>query len=104
MAYEEYIKKAVETGKRYEDLPERIRAILPLAEWTARVREICIQQGLAWNVSMATTVCSEQEYYEELVRKYKGWGRVSCHISTVQSVTADYSGGSTLWQLHSSHS
>eukprot|EP00879_Flechtneria_rotunda_P023299 GHRR01024648.1.p1 GENE.GHRR01024648.1~~GHRR01024648.1.p1 ORF type:complete len:247 (+),score=73.57 GHRR01024648.1:732-1472(+) len=76
MAYEEYIKKAVETGKRYEDLPERIRAILPLAEWTARVREICIQQGLAWNVSMATTVCSEQEYYEELVRKYKGWGRL----------------------------
>lgn len=36
MAYEEYIRKAIQTGKRYEDLPEKVRAILPISEWRSK--------------------------------------------------------------------
>ena len=42
-----------------------------------RVRELCIQQGLSWDNSQARSVCSELDYYEELISIYKAWGRVS---------------------------
>jgi len=36
-----------------------------------RVKEHCIQRGLAWDDSLATTSCGEQEYYEDLLRFYR---------------------------------
>jgi hypothetical protein len=43
---------------------------------TARVWQLCIQQGAAWDSSQARGVCTELEYYEHLVATYKAWGRV----------------------------
>eukprot|EP00775_Hariotina_reticulata_P005967 gene5967-6206_t len=76
MAYEEYIKRAVHSGRRYEDLPDKVKAILPLQEWRAKVKEVCIQQGVSWAGSLAKTVCNEQDYYEDLIKTYKGWTRL----------------------------
>jgi hypothetical protein len=42
-----------------------------------RVRELCIQRGEAWASSLARVVCSEQDYYEQLVATYQSWARVS---------------------------
>ena len=36
-----------------------------------RVKEHCIQRGLAWDDSLASTSCAEQEYYEDLLRFYR---------------------------------
>ena len=36
-----------------------------------RVKEHCIQRGLAWDDSLASTSCQEQEYYEDLLRFYR---------------------------------
>lgn len=36
MAYDEYIKKAILTGKTYDDLPARVKTIINLAEWKAK--------------------------------------------------------------------
>ncbi|KAF8055757.1 Fam91a1 [Scenedesmus sp. PABB004] len=76
MAYEEYVKKAIATGRSYAELPERVRAALPPAEWAARVREFCIQRGAPWATSAARALCGEQEYYDELLRTYRAWGRL----------------------------
>ncbi len=46
-----------------------------------RVKEHCIQKGLPWATSLACTVASQQEYYEELVRQYKAWLRVRCRTA-----------------------
>ena len=42
-----------------------------------RVKEHCIQRGLAWDDSLASTSCQEQEYYEDLLRFYRYNHRVS---------------------------
>lgn len=76
MAYDEIIKRAINTQKTYEELPSRIQAVLSVAEWRNRVKETCFQQGLQWAGTLAATVCGEQEYYEELLKCYKAWMRV----------------------------
>ena len=41
-----------------------------------RVMETCIQKGLAHHNSLASTVCGEQEYYDDLIKACKAWLRV----------------------------
>jgi hypothetical protein len=36
MATEEWLLKAIQTGKNYEELPSRVRSILPVSEWKHR--------------------------------------------------------------------
>ena len=36
-----------------------------------RVKEHCIQRGLPWDDSLASTSCQEQDYYEDLLRFYR---------------------------------
>ncbi|CAK0785595.1 hypothetical protein CVIRNUC_008805 [Coccomyxa viridis] len=71
MATEEWIKRAIQNGKLYEDLPPRVRTVLPVSEWKLKVKEHCIQRGLPWDDSLASTSCQEQEYYEDLLRFYR---------------------------------
>lgn len=33
MATEEYIRKAIDNGRLYDELPARVRQLLPVAEW-----------------------------------------------------------------------
>ncbi len=40
------------------------------------MKEHCIQRGLAWDDSLASTSCAEQEYYEDLLRFYRHNHRV----------------------------
>ncbi|GBF94849.1 hypothetical protein Rsub_08021 [Raphidocelis subcapitata] len=76
MAFEEYIRRAILTGRTYDDLPARVKAILPLNEWRAKVRDFCIQRGYPWATSAARHVCGEQEYYEDLLASYRAWARI----------------------------
>lgn len=62
--YSEIIKRAILSGKTYEELPSRIQSVLPVSEWRTLVKESCIQQGQQWQGSLASTVCMEQDYYE----------------------------------------
>ncbi|KAL3158901.1 hypothetical protein ABBQ32_011616 [Trebouxia sp. C0010 RCD-2024] len=71
MATEEWVKRAIENSKTYEDLPPKVRTVLPVAEWKAKVKEHCIQCGFGWTESLANTSCSEPEYYEDLLRFYR---------------------------------
>lgn len=49
---------------------------------TCRVKEHCIQRGLPWDDSLASTSCQEQDYYEDLLRFYRYNYRVrSAHDS-----------------------
>lgn len=36
MATEEWVKRAIENSKTYEELPPRVRTLLPVAEWKAK--------------------------------------------------------------------
>jgi hypothetical protein len=36
MAFDEYIRKAIATGRSYEDLPQRLRNAVSLGEWRQR--------------------------------------------------------------------
>lgn len=36
MATEEWIKRAIQNGKLYEDLPPRVRTVLPVSEWKVK--------------------------------------------------------------------
>jgi hypothetical protein len=36
MAFDEYIRRAILTGRTYDDLPARVKAALPLAEWRTK--------------------------------------------------------------------
>lgn len=36
MATEEWVKRAIENSKTYEELPQRVRTLLPVAEWKAK--------------------------------------------------------------------
>lgn len=36
MATEEWVKRAIENSKTYEELPPRVRTVLPVAEWKAK--------------------------------------------------------------------
>lgn len=36
-----------------------------------RVKDYCIHRGFAWISSVANTVCTELEYYEELMKHYR---------------------------------
>ena len=36
MATEEWVKRAIENSKTYEELPPRVRTLLPIAEWKAK--------------------------------------------------------------------
>ena len=35
------------------------------------MKEHCIQRGLPWDDSLASTSCQEQDYYEDLLRFYR---------------------------------
>lgn len=71
MATEEYIKRAMMQNKAYEELPPRVRGLMPLADWNARCKGFCIQNGAQWASSLASSACGEQEYYEDLLRFYR---------------------------------
>ena len=71
MATEEWIKRAMVQNKSYEELPPRVRGLLPLSDWNARCKAFCIQNGAQWASSLASTACGEQEYYEDLLRFYR---------------------------------
>jgi hypothetical protein len=65
------------------------------------VKEICIQQGVSWAGSLAKTVCNEQEYYEDLIKTYKGWTRVSSgKICRQTCQPADYHSFSWAYNKH----
>ena len=36
MATEEWVKRAILGNKQYDDLPQRVRAVLPVAEYRAK--------------------------------------------------------------------
>ncbi|KAF5832134.1 FAM91 N-terminus-domain-containing protein [Dunaliella salina] len=76
MVYEEYVRKAIASGRQYHELPERIRTVFSPSDWRNHVKEQCIQRGSDWGSSLARTVCSEGEYYGELLKCYKGWMRM----------------------------
>lgn len=59
-AYNEFINRALQTDKIYEELPLRIRENITLTEWRNRVVEFCIGKGKAYATSLASTVCGEQ--------------------------------------------
>eukprot|EP00983_Pelagomonas_calceolata_P121091 1160766-Pelagomonas_calceolata.AAC.7 len=61
---------------QYHELPERIRTVFSPSDWRNHVKEQCIQRGIDWGSSLARTVCSEGEYYGELLKCYKGWMRL----------------------------
>lgn len=49
MAYQEYVQKAIATGKSYDDLPAKVRGAIPLQEWKGRwvaVGKLCDQMCL----------------------------------------------------------
>ena len=48
----------------------------PLKKQTERVRDFCIQRGYSWDASAARHVVGQQEYYDDLLARYLGWGRV----------------------------
>ena len=41
-----------------------------------RVKDYCIARGFSWVASTAHTVCSEADYYEDLLRAYRANKRV----------------------------
>ena len=59
-----------------------------------RVKEHCIQRGLAWDDSLASTSCQEQEYYEDLLRFY----RYNYRVGTFQQKNMNLSGEQRLHQ------
>lgn len=73
---QDMLRRAIASGKPYDDLPARYKEAISPYEWRIRVKEHCIQKGLPWATSLACTVASQQEYYEELVRQYKAWLRL----------------------------
>jgi ATP phosphoribosyltransferase regulatory subunit HisZ len=36
MAYQEYVQKAIATGKAYDELPAKVKGAVPLQEWKTR--------------------------------------------------------------------
>ncbi|GAX73682.1 hypothetical protein CEUSTIGMA_g1133.t1 [Chlamydomonas eustigma] len=78
-AYSEYVSKAIATGRVYEELPQRIQNALTPYEWKLKVKQQCIQRGVAWHQCIANTVCGEEEYYDDLLKAYKGWLRMYPH-------------------------
>jgi hypothetical protein len=36
MVFEEYLKTAVAAGKTYEELPDRVKAVVSAAEWKSQ--------------------------------------------------------------------
>ncbi|KAG2449449.1 hypothetical protein HYH02_005596 [Chlamydomonas schloesseri] len=76
MASQDLFKRAFATGKPYEDQPPRIRNMFTPNEWKVRVMQHQIQRGMPWAETLACTVSQQQEYYEELVRAYRGWMRL----------------------------
>ncbi|RMZ53760.1 hypothetical protein APUTEX25_003899 [Auxenochlorella protothecoides] len=67
MATEEYLFRFLEQGKRYEDLPPRFRQTLTEDDWRRKVKTFCIVRGFSWVASVASTVCPEAEYYDDLL-------------------------------------
>lgn len=45
-------------------------------DWKSKVKETCILKGYGWSSSVVSTVCSEQEYYDDLVKAYRNWMRL----------------------------
>lgn len=76
MATEEYLSKFIASGKRYHELPDRFRLTVSEEEWRRRVKDYCIIRGYSWVASAAQTACSEQDYYEELMRHYRSQKRL----------------------------
>ncbi|MEW5307280.1 MAG: hypothetical protein WDW36_009687 [Sanguina aurantia] len=76
MAYQEVVTRAILAGKQYEELPARLQNALSPSDWKNRVKEHCTQRGLLWGTSLVSSVCSEQEYYEELAKLYRTWMRL----------------------------
>lgn len=41
MAYQEYVQKAIATGKTYDELPAKVKQAVLLPEWKTRYRLAC---------------------------------------------------------------
>lgn len=74
MAYDDYLKRAVAGGFAYEELPARVRDAVPLDAWRRRVKDASIQKGRPYGEAVSALV-SEVQYYEELLKAYRGWQR-----------------------------
>eukprot|EP01025_Chloroclados_australasicus_P011217 TRINITY_DN14854_c0_g1_i2.p1 TRINITY_DN14854_c0_g1~~TRINITY_DN14854_c0_g1_i2.p1 ORF type:complete len:196 (-),score=4.03 TRINITY_DN14854_c0_g1_i2:108-695(-) len=70
------ITSAIQSGKNYEELTTRQKNMISHVDWKNRVKNYCIQKGFAWNDSLASTACHENDYYEELLKFYKEQLRV----------------------------
>ena len=57
-------------------LPGHDGAAAPRRLLTRRVKDYCIARGFSWVASTAHTVCSEADYYEDLLRAYRANKRV----------------------------
>lgn len=75
MATEEWIQKAIENERLYDELPPRVRQLLTVAEWKTKVKTFYHQKGSRWE-RLAVTACGEQEYYEDLIRYFRQSMRV----------------------------
>ena len=53
-----------------------------------RVKEHCIQRGLPWEGTLASSSCSEQEYYEDLLAFYRQTYRVCWRAAKTPAVLA----------------
>ena len=76
-------------SSRYTSIRRRLLLIpillrLSLMLSVCRVKEHCIQRGLPWDDSLASTSCQEQEYYEDLLRFYRYNYRVSSSVLNTQ--------------------
>ena len=58
-------------NKTYDELPSRVKGLLSLSDWNSRCKAFSIQNGAQWASSLANTACSEQDYYEDLLRFYR---------------------------------
>jgi hypothetical protein len=66
----------MEQGKRYEELPPRFKLTTTEEEWKKKVKEYCISKGFSWVGTVANTVVSEHDYYEDLIKFYRSNKRV----------------------------
>ena len=86
--------RQVAAGRTYEQIAPKLQKAMTRAEYHVRAKQFYIAKEAAWSeVPMLETVCSEQEYYTELVSVLKAQERlypyhIAKYICRVQRVTA----------------
>lgn len=93
MATAEYLARYIESGRRYDELPARLKLTTSEEDWRRKVRGFCMERGQPWASSLAATVCSEHEYYDDLLKFFRAQKRLfpyhlADYICRVGRVTA----------------